>query len=173
MLIWMNHVMAWWSFNWANVSQTYISNKIPTGETSPGGQISIEPHDGREAQARWPECWCLGQGRMAKKGQRGDGPATDGCELRQGLVVWIYIDRWDVSKTKLYRESVCDGYWNSLSLMWFALHSQHREEKFISQLEIIVKKKNTVEVKIEEQWMSEKEMKDELHWSSSLWHNEI
>ena len=57
--------------------------------------------------------------------------------------------------------------------MWFALHSQHREEAFISQLEIIVKKKNTVEVKIEEQWMSEKEMKDELHWSSSLWHNEI
>lgn len=39
------------------------------------------------------------------------------------------------------------------------------KEKFILQLEIVVKQKNTVTVVVEEQWMSEKELRDELKWS--------
>ena len=31
-----------------------------------------------------------------------------------------------------------------------------------------MKKKNTVEVLIEEQWMSEKEMKEDLKWNATL-----
>lgn len=41
-------------------------------------------------------------------------------------------------------------------------------EKFILQLEIVVKQKNTVTVVVEEQWISEKELRDELKWSQLL-----
>ena len=42
------------------------------------------------------------------------------------------------------------------------------QDAFISQLEIVVKKKNAMTVLVDEQWCSEKEMKDDLGWSTSL-----
>ena len=42
------------------------------------------------------------------------------------------------------------------------------QEKFIDQLELVVKKKNTQKVWVDEQWLTEKEMKDDLKWSTIL-----
>ena len=50
-----------------------------------------------------------------------------------------------------------------ISLIFFPL-----QDAFISQLEIVVKKKNAMTVLVDEQWCSEKEMKDDLGWSTSL-----
>ena len=44
---------------------------------------------------------------------------------------------------------------------------QH-QEKFVATLEVIVKRKTTYTVTVDEQWLSEKEMKDELKWSQRL-----
>ena len=42
------------------------------------------------------------------------------------------------------------------------------QDEFIRQLEVVVKQKNTVTVVVEEQWMSEKELREELKWSPFL-----
>lgn len=42
------------------------------------------------------------------------------------------------------------------------------QEKFISTLETIVRKKSAKRNKVAERWLSEKEMKDELKWSTLL-----
>jgi len=165
----------WWH-DGLLIGQTY-PNHIYLKQDSHRRNFAWRPNQHWTAWWPWSAsalAWMLmpGSGKNGKNGTKGRWRSYSWMRTSARLGS-LNIDRWDVSKTKLYRESVCDGYWNSLSLMWFALHSQHREEAFISQLEVIVKKKNTVEVKIEEQWMSEKEMRDELHWSSSLWHNEI
>ena len=47
---------------------------------------------------------------------------------------------------------------------WFFWH----QGVFISQLEIIIKKKQTLTVRVDEQWVSEKEMKADLNWSPTL-----
>lgn len=39
---------------------------------------------------------------------------------------------------------------------------------FVNRLEIIVKKKKTIAMRVEEQWVSEKEMKTDLGWSPTL-----
>ena len=42
------------------------------------------------------------------------------------------------------------------------------EEAFIQQLEVVVRKKNVKKVWVDEQWCTEKEMREELNWSSFL-----
>ena len=42
------------------------------------------------------------------------------------------------------------------------------KEKFISELEIVIKKRSTQKVTIDEEWLSEKEMKDDYGWTSYL-----
>ena len=39
------------------------------------------------------------------------------------------------------------------------------QEKFVGELEVIVKRSSSKSITVESQWMSEKEMKDELKWS--------
>ncbi|CAL1163425.1 unnamed protein product, partial [Cladocopium goreaui] len=39
-------------------------------------------------------------------------------------------------------------------------------EAFIQQLEVVVRKKNVKKVWVDEQWCTEKEMREELNWSS-------
>lgn len=39
------------------------------------------------------------------------------------------------------------------------------QDQFVAKLEIIVRKKKMLTVWIDEQWVSEKEMKDDLKWS--------
>lgn len=39
------------------------------------------------------------------------------------------------------------------------------QDKFVSELEIVVKKRSSVSVTIDEQWASEKEMRDDLGWT--------
>lgn len=39
------------------------------------------------------------------------------------------------------------------------------QEQFIAQLEVIVWKKKMLKVTVDEQWLSEKEMKEDLKWS--------
>lgn len=40
------------------------------------------------------------------------------------------------------------------------------QDKFVSELEVIIRKKSSKKMTIEEQWVSEKEMKDDLKWSA-------
>ena len=40
------------------------------------------------------------------------------------------------------------------------------QDKFVAELEIVVKKKSSIKITRDMQWMSEKEMKDDLGWSS-------
>ena len=42
------------------------------------------------------------------------------------------------------------------------------QDLFIQRLEVVVKQKNTITVTVEEQWMSEKELREELKWSPFL-----
>ena len=42
------------------------------------------------------------------------------------------------------------------------------QEKFINTLEVIVKKKSSQKITVDSQWLSEKEMRDELNWSACL-----
>ena len=42
------------------------------------------------------------------------------------------------------------------------------QEKFMAEMEIVVKKKSTIRVTVDEQWVSEKEMKDDLGWTPWL-----
>ena len=39
------------------------------------------------------------------------------------------------------------------------------QDQFTSRLEVIISKKKTWKVTVDEEWVSEKEMKDELKWS--------
>ena len=39
------------------------------------------------------------------------------------------------------------------------------KDEFINQLEIVVTKKKAMTIKVDEQWASEKEMRDDLKWS--------
>lgn len=48
------------------------------------------------------------------------------------------------------------------------MHVKSRQEAFITQLEIVVTKKNTQKVWVDEQWVTEQEMKQELKWTSTL-----
>ena len=40
------------------------------------------------------------------------------------------------------------------------------QEKFIATLEIVIRKKSSYKVTVDEQWVSEKEMKDDLGWTT-------
>ena len=42
------------------------------------------------------------------------------------------------------------------------------QEKFLSELEIIVKKTKKIEIKKDQGWYSELEMKNDLKWASTL-----
>ena len=42
------------------------------------------------------------------------------------------------------------------------------QEQFVNRLEIVVRKKKMMTVWIDEQWLSEKEMKDDFKWSAWL-----
>ena len=46
------------------------------------------------------------------------------------------------------------------------IHCRLGEAKFIAQLEIVIKKKSSFKVTIDEAWLSEKEMKDDYGWSA-------
>lgn len=39
------------------------------------------------------------------------------------------------------------------------------QDDFINELEIIVRRKATIKITVDEVWASEKEMRDDLHWS--------
>ena len=42
------------------------------------------------------------------------------------------------------------------------------QDVFINQVEIVVKKTTLIKVKVEEQWLTEKEMKTDFGWSQNL-----
>ena len=48
------------------------------------------------------------------------------------------------------------------------MHVKTRQEAFLMQLEIVVTKKNTQKVVIDEQWVTEQEMKQDLKWTATL-----
>lgn len=49
----------------------------------------------------------------------------------------------------------------------FLMHGSGKDQ-FISELETLVKKKSSKKTLVDEQWLSEKEMKDDLGWSAHL-----
>ena len=42
------------------------------------------------------------------------------------------------------------------------------EDKFVAELEIIIRKTSKQKIQVEEEWLSEKEMRDEYKWSTCL-----
>lgn len=40
------------------------------------------------------------------------------------------------------------------------------QEEFKSRLEIVITKKSSMKVTVDEEWLSEKEMRDDYHWSA-------
>ena len=42
------------------------------------------------------------------------------------------------------------------------------QDKFVSELEIVVRKTSKNKIQVEEEWLSEKEMRDEYKWSTFL-----
>lgn len=49
------------------------------------------------------------------------------------------------------------------------IHSTYRiQEEFINMLEVVVKRKNLKKIWVDEQWLTEKEMKDDFKWSPNL-----
>ena len=42
------------------------------------------------------------------------------------------------------------------------------QDVFINQVEIVVKKTTLIKVKVEDQWLTEKEMKTDFGWSQNL-----
>ena len=67
--------------------------------------------------------------------------------------------------------SICLNVWllNVIRyILAFTLLSKCVQEKFISTLEVIVRKKSSHIITVDSMWVSEKEMRDELKWSSYL-----
>ena len=50
----------------------------------------------------------------------------------------------------------------------YSSNNQNIQEKFINTLEVIVKKKSSKKMTVDSEWVSEKEMRDELNWSACL-----
>ena len=42
------------------------------------------------------------------------------------------------------------------------------EEEFEARMEIVIKKRNSVKITVDEVWVSEKEMRDELKWTAYI-----
>lgn len=42
------------------------------------------------------------------------------------------------------------------------------EDEFEARMEVVIKKKNSVKITVDEVWVSEKEMRDELKWSANI-----
>ena len=67
--------------------------------------------------------------------------------------------------TKLQLERVpvqfCCAFWNP-----------NLEEAFVSSMEVIIKRKSTIRITIDEQWLSEKEMATDYGWNASFGCNE-
>ncbi|CAL1142470.1 unnamed protein product [Cladocopium goreaui] len=61
------------------------------------------------------------------------------------------IDEWKTRDQNTVAQILMDANWGKAT--------------FVAQLEVIVTKKKTVSVRVEEQWMTEKEMKSELQWT--------
>lgn len=57
----------------------------------------------------------------------------------------------------------CSCHQSNCPMCTIPLHPS-TQESFIAQLEIIVRKKATIKVSIEEMWVSEQEMRDDLRW---------
>ena len=51
------------------------------GEAEGSCEAAVAKNDGFETKEGWNERCKLGSGRVAKTGQRGDGPIVDGCQL--------------------------------------------------------------------------------------------
>jgi len=54
--------------------------------------------------------------------------------------------------------------------MNYKIHKFHSlsQEKFIQTLEVIVRRKSSMKMVVNEEWRSEKEMKDDLKWTAFL-----
>ena len=79
--------------------------------------------------------------------------------------VWNQTVFWDNLGIEAYH------FGNNLGILETKLFN-HFQDKFVAQLEIIIRKKKMLTVWIDEQWVSEKEMKDDLKWSPSFGFNQ-
>ena len=85
---------------------------------------------------------------------------------------WVR-EQWKSKDQNTMAQILMDANWDK---DWFSeylynsnfLADPRLQEAFITQLEIVVKKKNMQTIWVDEQWCSEKEMKDDLKWTPSL-----
>ena len=65
---------------------------------------------------------------------------------------------------------ICLNVWllNLTGILAFTLLSTCVQDKFISTLEVIVRKTSSQCVTVDSMWVSEKEMREELKWSAYL-----
>ena len=138
------------------------------------------------------QCSGLGQRAVEEERTKCHGKATYGCKLGQGPCVYILpcvcvvccnCNLWKFNGWPIRHENhiawrhllfyiICRYLQFQSSLLYIVYKRLHGitslQEKFILQLEIVVKQKNTVTVVVKEQCMSEKELRDELKWSPLL-----
>ena len=55
---------------------------------------------------------------------------------------------------------------NNLMIIIYIYTPVLMQDAFLSKLEIVITKKSTMKVTVDEEWLSEKEMREDYHWST-------
>ncbi len=83
----------------------------------------------------------------------------------------IFLEHGENNCVTMQLISLGDPWWEFQMFFPMQLQSwsvQSIQDKFLAELEIVVKKRSTQRMVIEEEWLSEKEMKDDYGWSTYL-----